>query len=200
MDHLSRIVPNLTFWFNDLILERCRSLHENYFAPRDEHSTERGGRSQGRKGTLTTLTSWGAAGRSGCGFGLWRVGTIFFVFAKYDCARPAPPGRIRRHLWPNMQRRLTFASTNNGNFCDSLIRGICVVSGTNNGFNMRFSTSCVHIGFFGYHFPFLSLKCWLCYTRQELFTSECLCKQRPSAGTCNVWDFHSGPMPHLTTI
>ena len=56
VDGLSRIVPNLTFWFNDLILQRSRSLHKNYSDPRDGHSMGLRGAPKEGKGSLTSLT------------------------------------------------------------------------------------------------------------------------------------------------
>ena len=125
VDGLSRIVPNLTFWFNDLILERCRSLHENYFDQRNEHSMERGEAPREDKALWRLSPGVQRVETSG---GLVEGGNDFFRVCKVQLRTPSIAGP---HPAPSLAEHATssyFLTTNNGIFCDSLIHGICVVS------------------------------------------------------------------------
>ena len=99
------LVPNLTFWFNDLILGRSRSSMECYLSPLQK--VVKGLRvilhCIGIKSISSHLRCPGS-GRVGVRS---RVGTIFFVFPKYKVRTPSKPGDKRRHLGSNKQRRLT---------------------------------------------------------------------------------------------
>ena len=93
--HWSSIVPNLTFWFNDLILQRSRSLHKNYSDPRDGHSMELGGAPKEGKGGLTSLT-WGQRAETSGGLvsGWERFFSCLQSTTAHAHHRRAPPAAI----------------------------------------------------------------------------------------------------------
>ena len=119
---LFSIVPNLTFWFNDLILEGSRNLYKSYSRPWERRSLDLGEPSTVCKQVFFFSpegSRWKRVGFGGSG------GNDFFRVCKStNCARPAPPGANRRHLGLNKQRRLTFCRANNGRAGESNMREI----------------------------------------------------------------------------
>ena len=99
------LVPNLTFWFNDLILGRSRSSVEYYLSPLQKVLKGLRVILHCKESSLFPLT-WGALGLDGWGFGRgWE--RFFSCFQSTNCARPASRGDKGRHLGSNKQRRLT---------------------------------------------------------------------------------------------
>ena len=99
------LVPNLTFWFNDLILGRSRSSMEYYLSPLQKVLKGLRVILHCKESSLFPLT-WGALGLDGWGFGRgWE--RFFSCFQSTKCARPASRGDKGRHVGSNKQRRLT---------------------------------------------------------------------------------------------
>ena len=113
------LVPNLTFWFNDLILGRSRSSVEYYLSPLQK--VLKGLRvilhCIGIKSISSHLRCPGS-GRVGVRS---RVGTIFFVFPKYKLRTPSKPGRQGAPSWFKQATSSYFApGRNNSGWRESL--------------------------------------------------------------------------------